>query len=139
MSDTKENTPAAFYAVILQTDGAFLTEQFDTAEALAARLKELINRDVSVSCFMGSRLHISKPPTRYLITPTGNIPLFEPEAQIEPDDTGYLGMDPIHFENPPQIKMPQQIKPAANADEFFNDDSDDIVNVFDKILPDPDA
>lgn len=129
----------AYYAVILQADGAFTTEQFADAPALAARLKELVDRDVSVACFSGSRLHISKPPYRYLLTSTGNIPLYDPPTEPEPDDTGYLGIDPIHFESPPQIKIPQQIKPAANADEFFSDDSDDVINVFDKILPDPDA
>jgi hypothetical protein len=138
MSEEVPAPAAEYYAVILQADGAFTTERFETIEGLTTRLKALIDKDVSVSCFQGKRLMISKPPLRYLLTPDGNVPLFDASPVIEPDDTGYLGVDPVHFENPPQVKVQPQIKPAANADEFFNDDSDDIVNVFDKILPDPD-
>lgn len=136
--DTNTNTPK-FHAVIYSTDGDITIESFETAEALAERLKALIDRDASAFPFMGERLHISKPPLRYLMTPTGNIPLFEVKKDnLEPDDTGYLGMDPIHFEDPPQIKV-QSVKPAAAADEFFDDNNDDTLGVFDSILPDPDS
>lgn len=139
MSDDKQDAKPEYHVVILQADGAFSTESFTTAEVLADRLKQLIDHDVSVACFYGARLAISKPPYRYLLTPGNNIPLFAAPEDPEPDETGYLGVDPIHFEDPPQISMPAQIKPAANADAFFSDESDDVINVFDKILPDPDA
>ena len=128
------------YAAILHPDGTFATEAFETIEAMAARLKELVNRDVSVACFSGSRLNISKPPMRYLMTPTGNIPLFDTEPVIEPDETGYLGVDPAHLEPPPQLSVPSVGKPVQPAnDEFFSDDDADAINIFDGALPDPDA
>lgn len=129
----------AFYAVILHPDGSFVTETFAAVEELSARLKELVNRDVSVSCFKGARLNISKPPLRYLMTPSGNIPLFDTEPAIEPDDSGYLGVDPAHLEDPPQLSVPPVGRPTTASDEFFSDDEGDAINIFDNALPDPDS
>ena len=139
MAEDKNANTLKFHAVVYSADGDITIESFETAEALAARLKALIDHDVSVFPFMGDRLYISKPPMRYLMTPSGNIPLFEVKKDnLEPDDTGYLGMDPIHFEDPPQIKV-QPVKPASAADEFFDDNTDDTLGVFDSVLPDPDS
>jgi len=105
------------------------------------RLKELIDRDVSVFNFAGAQLHISKPPFRHLLTPWGAEPLFTVPAQdFEVDDTGYLGLDPIHIGDPPQLKLPKQTTRQANADnEFFDDTDDNTLGAFDNILPDPDS
>jgi len=136
-SENNEAATPEWFAVILQADGSFLTEAFLSAEELATRLKELINKDVSVSCFRGERVLISKPPLRYLMLEAGNIPLFDAEAEVEPDDTGYLGVDPIHLEPPPAIEQPRRAS-VAN-DEFFSDDDEDALGIFDSALPDPDA
>lgn len=133
-------TPDKFYAVMLHSDGRFLTEEFDDVDALTTRLKTLIDQDVSVSCFMGARLPISKPPFRHLLTPWGARPLFDVPETLEPDDSGYLGVDPINLQDPPQLKMPAQNKPAPGApDEFFDDSEDKVLGVFDDVLPDPDS
>ena len=134
-----ETTPDRFYAVILHPDGTFATEQFDATEQMVARLKELVHRDVSVSCFCGVRLNISKPPMRYLMTPTGNLPLFDADPVIEPDDTGYLGVDPAHLEDPPQLSVPPSGRSSPASDEFFSDDDGETINIFDNVLPDPDS
>jgi hypothetical protein len=137
---SEEKTADSFYAVVLQSDGSFVTESFETAQQLADRLQTLINRDVSVSCFKGTRLHVSKPPMRYLITDDGNIPLFETDPVIEPDDTGYLGLDPTHLEDPPQLAVPTVGRPTPASDEFFSDDDEGAaINIFDNALPDPDS
>jgi hypothetical protein len=128
------------YAVILHSDGTFATEAFENIEAMVARLKELIDRDVSVACFSGVRLNISKPPMRYLMTPAENIPLFDTAPVIEPDDTGYLGLDPAHLEDPPQLSVPPVGRPTPASDEFFSDDDEGAaINIFDNALPDPDS
>lgn len=128
-----------YHAVILQADGTFTAEVFESAEALAARLKTLVNRDVSVACYRGQRLNVSKPPMRYLMTPTGNIPLFESATEIEPDDTGYLGVDPAHLEDPPQLGAAAAQKSGVDPDEFFSDDdAGDTIDIFNNALPDPD-
>lgn len=138
MADKEEKPADKFYAVVLTDDGEFCVEEFETLEQLTVRLKNLIDRDVSVFSFMGTRLHVSKPPFRHLMTPQGNIPLFDVKADgLEPDATGYLGVDPIYFESPPQVKMPAS-KPAAD-DEFFDDGDDTGTGIFDNILPDPDS
>lgn len=126
-----------FHAVILHADGTFATETFVTIDELKTRLVDLMNRDVSVSCFRGERLHISKPPMRYLMTSDGNIPLFAAEQTIEPDETGYLGVDPANFEDPPQLSPPRN--ESNEQDQFFSDDDGDAINIFDSALPDPDA
>jgi hypothetical protein len=131
-----ESTQQRHYAVILHTDGTFTTEEFESGEALAARLKALVNCDVSVSCFCGQRLFISKPPLRYLMTAAGNIPLFDVNAEVQPDDTGYLGVDPANLEEPPQLRVERS---APSSDDFFNDDDEPAINIFDSAMPDPDS
>ena len=129
-----------FYAAILHADGTYAVEEFAELPELVERVKSLIDRDVSVFSFAGTRLQISKPPFRHLLTPWGPQPLFNPPAEnLEPDDTGYLGLDPIHLEGPPEIKTSQQPKGNSQSDEFFQDDTDNVMNVFDSVLPDPDS
>jgi hypothetical protein len=135
MEENKEEPQ--YHVVILHANGDFATESFPSAAALALRLRELIDRDVSVSCFKGARLKISKPPYRYLLTPDANIALYDVPENPEPDDTGYLGVDPVHLEGPPQIKS--ATINTAQPDEFFSDDTHEIRNIFDDALPDPDA
>lgn len=132
--------PGHYYAAILNAEGDFKVEEFDTLEALRDRLRELVDRDVSVFSFAGVRLAISKPPFRHLLTPWGNLPLFNVEQdKLEPDDTGYLGVDPIHLESPPEIKTPGTPKSSVNSGDFFSDEDDGSLNVFDGVLPDPDS
>lgn len=129
-----------YFAVVLHSDGKFITEEFASVAALVIRLRELVDRDVSVSCFQGAHLPISKPPMRHLMTPEENYPLFELPSELEADDSGYLGVDPIHLGDPAQVRMPQGARPAANApDEFFDDSNDNVLGVFDNVLPDPDS
>lgn len=139
-SEALFSPPPVFYAVVLHNDGTFVTEEFDTVDALVVRLRALIDQDVSVSCFHGIRLHVSKPPMRYLMTPTDNHELFELPSAPEPDDSGYLGVDPIHMGDPPQLKLPQTARGQQNAqDDFFDDGNENVMGVFDSVLPDPDS
>lgn len=141
MADKKESRQVLFtrgyHAAILLPNGDFVVETFESAADLAVRLKTLVDRDASVYCFSGDRLQISKPPYRYLMTPKENIPLYDVPAEPEPDDTGYLGVDPAHLEAPPQLQAPSA--QITQPDEFFSDDTNEIRNVFDDALPDPDA
>lgn len=134
MSD--EPAPQKHHAVILHADGTFTTEEFESADALASRLKALVNCDVSVSCFCGQRLFISKPPLRYLMATAGNIPLFDVDTEVRPDDTGYLGVDPANLEEPPQLRVERS---TPSSDDFFNDDDEQSINIFDSAMPDPDS
>jgi hypothetical protein len=135
-------TKISFHAAILAADGTFSTESFETLPALAARITNLINQDVSVFAYAGERLKISKPPHRHLIVPgSPPIPLFALPEELEEDDSGYLGVDPIHLAVPPQLKVPAARPSAGPAkdDEFFPDDADDALGAFDSVLPDPDS
>jgi hypothetical protein len=145
MSDKDETSlsiePVRFYAAILHADGVYNVEEFETLDALVARVKGLVDRDVSVFSFAGTRLQISKPPFRHLLTPWGAQPLFDPPGDnLEPDDSGYLGLDPAHLEDPPEVKAPTgPNRSTTPTNEFFSDDDENVVNVFDNILPDPDS
>jgi len=76
---------------------------------------------------------------RYLMTPNGNVPLFDADPVIEPDETGYLGVDPTHLEDPPQLGVSTSQKAGVAPDEFFSDDDEGgTINIFDNALPDPD-
>jgi hypothetical protein len=132
--------PGLYYAVVLRADGELGVETFETRDELVTRLKELIDRDVTVFSFAGRQLKVSKPPFRHLLTPWGNLPLFDiPKDNFEPDDTGYLGIDPTHLESPPEIKAPGAHKSSVNTTDLFADEDDQSINVFDSILPDPDS
>lgn len=136
MAEKKESEVCG--VVILTPDGEFKTEVFATLDELTARLTELIDKDVSVSCFAGIPLPISKPPFRHLMTPHGNKPLFAaPTDELEADATGYLGVDPIHVFPPASIQAPVKARPAE--DEFFDDEVSDTIDVFNRMLPDPDS
>lgn len=137
-----EETPKiSFHAAILHADGRYAVESFAALEELAARLKALINQDVSVFAFRGERLHVSKGPLRYLLVPGGEpLALYDAPAELEPDDTGYLGVDPIHLGDPPQLRVPAAGRPTtAQQDEFFSADGGNILDAFDSVLPDPDS
>mgnify|MGYP006281432709 CR=1 FL=1 len=126
-----------YYAAILYPDGEYRVEQFDTEEALAEKLKSLVDKDVSVFNFAGVQLKVSKPPFRHLLTPWGSTPLFEAGAELEPDESGYLGVDPIHLAEPPQLSAPRAKQ--SQDDDFFDDKDDNSLGVFDNVLPDPDS
>ena len=130
-----------FYAAILQANGDFGVESFDTLEALVNRIKALINQDVSVFSFSGQLLPVSKPPFRHLLTPWGPKPLFDLQSdELEIDDTGYLGADPIHLTDPPILKQPRNSVPDSDdAEMFFDDAEDQSIGVFDDVLPDPNS
>lgn len=154
MAKEKQNTAAedaapafrlekiSFHAAILTSDGDFSTESFATLAELVVRIKSLIDQDVSVFAYAGERLKISRPPHRHLLVPGSDpIPLFALPEELEEDDSGYLGVDPINLAAPPQLKMPSAGRgPAAPAaDEFFSDDTAGGMGVFDSVLPDPDS
>ena len=146
MTDKQSEQPAPpqlqsleYYAAVLHATGLYSVETFATVEALTERLRELTDQDVSVFCFAGAQLKISKMPFRHLITPWGAFKLFDipPESELEEDETGYLGFDPIHLENAPEVNVKSKSAPPM-GDEFFTDPaaSDDL---FTDILPDPDS
>jgi hypothetical protein len=135
---TAEVQKISFHVAVLNHDGTYFTQAFKTLEELTAYLKTRINQDVSVFAFRGERLKISKPPMRHLLVPGQEpIPLFDSPTEFEEDETGYLGVDPINLEDPPQLKMPAVNHRAAAVDPF--DDSGDGLGVFDDVLPDPDS
>lgn len=139
MSEKRELDDIKFYAAILYPDGEYKVEQFDTVNDLSNRLKSLVDKDVSVFNFAGAQLKISRPPFRHLLTPWGSVPLFDANAaELEPDDSGYLGADFIHLAEPPQLNTPKPGR-QSNNDEFFDDKEDTGLGVFDDILPDPDS
>jgi hypothetical protein len=131
-----------FYAVILHPDGDFKVESYSDLAGLVARLKALVDRDVSVFSFSGVQLKISKPPFRHLLTPWGPQPLFDvPSDSLEADDTGYMGADAAHLAPPPVLKSPDVSRALSpDVDEFFDDGNNETgLGVFDSVLPDPDS
>ncbi|NDD52927.1 hypothetical protein EBZ39_03465 [bacterium] len=133
--------PVKFYTAVLTADGEFSVHEFDTVDDLQHKLKSLVDKDATAFNFAGMQLKISKGPFRYLLTPWGNKPLFtEPGDNFEVDDTGYLGHDAIHLQPPAEIVVPEKRSaPQPLEKEFFPDDDENIADIFDKILPDPDS
>ena len=131
----------SFHAAVLNHDGAFFTQAFETLDELVAYLKTRIDQDVSVFAFRGERLKISKPPMRHLLVPGQDpVPLFDLPGELEEDESGYLGVDPINQAEPPQLKLPggTATRPTMDDDAFGDDDAGGL-GVFDAVLPDPDS
>lgn len=128
----------SFHLAVLQPDGAFVAEEYATLDELVARIKDLTNRDVTAFVFAGQRLKMSKPPLRHLlIDGLAPVPLFDLPSSLEEDDTGYLGVDPINMEDPPQLKTPRNAAPVSA--DVFDDDDDNGADIFSDVLPDPDS
>jgi hypothetical protein len=66
------------------------------------------------------------------------IPLFDAPTDFEEDETGYLGVDPINLDDPPQLKVPQTSRPTVSDADIFDDDNG-ALGVFDGVLPDPES
>lgn len=83
----------SFYLLVLNEEGVIERYRYDTDAQLQTRLRELIDvRDVQVFPFLGHPLAISKAPLRYLVTPFGNLPLFDTELRaLELEEDGYVG------------------------------------------------
>jgi hypothetical protein len=128
----------SFHLAILQPDGSYVTESFETLPEIVARLKDLVDKDVAVYSFVGTRMHISKPPFRHLLTPWGNHPLYDVPEALEPDDTGYLGVDPIGLSAPAEIKPPAASR-QSHTQDIFSDGGGVGLGVFDDVLPHPDS
>jgi hypothetical protein len=126
-----------YYAAVLTATGALETRSFDTPEMLVEYLRELVDHDVSVACFAGTKLGVSKPPFRHLITPWNAYPLFAAQSNnFEEDTSGYLGLDPVHLEAPPTIAV-QPSRSSVVEDEFFSDGDDEAIDIFSSRLPEP--
>ncbi len=82
-----------FYLVIIPEDGLPRIEPFDELSALQSRIIALLGTEVALYPFLGSWLGISAGPWRYLITPWGNLPLFNVPApgDVRPDESGWVG------------------------------------------------
>lgn len=66
--------------------------EFDNIDDLVSKIREYEGEDVTLFPVMGWRMRISKPPMRYLLTPFGNLPLFEmPTLDNVSDDDAYMG------------------------------------------------
>lgn len=138
-AEESKSEKISFHAAVLNHNGTYFTQSFETQDELVAYLKARIDQDVSVFAFRGERLKISKPPFRHLLVPgAAPIALFDVPEELEEDETGYLGVDPINQDEPPQLKVPQGGRAPA-AEQFFGDDDGDAMSVFDNVLPDPES
>lgn len=74
--------------------GVLRQETFDNEADFIARLRSLLDSDeeVAVSLSLGFKLGVSRPPLRFLVTPWGNQPLFNPlPAELSLEEDGFLG------------------------------------------------
>jgi hypothetical protein len=100
-----------FFLVVIPEDNSPRIEQFDELGVLQARIVELLGTEVALYPFLGSWLGISAGPWRYLITPWGNLPLFDVPAPgaVRPDESGWVG-----------TKGQELVIPTRPADVFIN-------------------
>lgn len=83
--------PLPYQLVVCPADGWLSVESYNELDRLKDRIRELDGEDVSVAVFAGPQLHITGGPNRFLITPLGATPLFEPPAPGDPVPGGWLG------------------------------------------------
>lgn len=123
-----------YVLTLVPEDGVMRFEHIATEGELKFRVQQLLNsgEEVSISITFGHRLKISKPPLRHLVTPWGNIPLFDPlPEELTLEDDGYIG---------PRYAVPDLMTTPPDADELEGDDAeeeeeatptvDDTTNIF---------
>lgn len=126
----RQHEPQLILAILPET-GVLRHETFSNEADLHRRLRELLDseEEVSVSISVGFRLLISKPPLRYIVTPWGRTPLFEPlvdELSVEED--GFLGR---RYDDllPPAEEPDEDEEEEEDAADQHDEDEDDTPTV----------
>ena len=126
-----------FGMVIIPEDGWPTCEEFGTAEALVARIRELLGQSCFLFPFLGTRLGITEGVNRFLTTPFGAIPLFEiPDPTETPEvATGWVGEEPLEEfvgalapadgESPAIVSSEASLDAPVEESAFQEDDSTD--------------
>ena len=116
-----------FYLVVVPDGEAPTVEEYTDVAELAERVRELDGEPVSVFAFLGTRFHFSRGPYRYLLTPFGNMPLFDlPRAEeLGVIEDGYLGEEQEELAVP-QLP-PEETQTEEGAEDGEQDeDADDL-------------
>ena len=93
--------PEPYWVVLLnESSGQATAEDYPQRSELVARLRKLAGRGYRAFVFQGRRLKISKPPYRYLIDGTVQIPLFEVKLVADEDESGSLDNPPEGEQDP---------------------------------------
>lgn len=81
-----------FGLFVIPEDGHPIITDYDTLEALMVAIRARLETPCYILPFMGTRLGITKGPFRFLKTPLGNLPLFDPadESGTE-EEHGWVG------------------------------------------------
>ena len=108
-----------FIMVVVPDDAPPTLEQFDSVELLQARIGVLLEQDVHLFPFLGTRLGISKGPNRHLITPFGVLPLYTiPNVdQLELEDDGFVGKSRDIYQAPQSAAEPTEAVEGDEDDE----------------------
>ncbi len=92
--NTQRQVSQQFILVILPDNSWPTCEYFEDVRVLISRIQELLNKPYCLFAFLGHRLGITPGPLRFLTTPMGNLPLFDPpQAQEAADDYGWVGRE----------------------------------------------
>ncbi len=109
----------SYLLTVVPEDGILRFENLATEDELKFRIRQLLDsgEEVAISVSVGYQLRISKPPLRHLVTPWGNLPLFDPlppDLTLETD--GYIG---------PRYEAPALMTDPPDTDDLTGDDEED--------------
>ena len=104
-----------FYMVVVPDDDVPSVLEFATIEELIRGIQSRLGTPGWVFPFMGYRLHVSKGPLRWLLTPYGNLPLFSDTASPEPESSGYVGPAAVEIAFPPVSVTRAAAAPAPSS------------------------
>lgn len=111
-----------FYLLVVPDDAMPEVLEYQTIEQLVEGIRARLGTASCLFPFLGYRLHISKGPLRWLITPYGQIPLFTSEAlSPEPEVSGYVGPDAVDIPLPPTPESQRYAHAASEADPEDDD------------------
>lgn len=100
-------------------DGKLPTvKEYPDEQAIANRISEIDDTDVSVFIFFGARIPVTKPPFRCLKLPNGKlVKAFEdvPDADLEIEESGFLGRESMDL---------VEVLPDDDDDNSGEDDED---------------
>jgi hypothetical protein len=108
-----------FHLIVAPEDDMPSMETFEDIDAVRTRLQELDGQRVMVWAFAGFRMKITNPPFRYLMTPVGQLPLFDMPDNPEDEESDPWLADgaPVALEEGEEVEAEEEPETPAEEEQ----------------------
>jgi hypothetical protein len=129
----EQDSQPGFFLVVFADAALPTVERFSTVEALREAIMQLVDAEVYAVAFHGHHLPVTKKPWRYLLTPSGPVPLFDlpTTAALEVDGSNYFGQSDNAHTASEELELFERERGArvVNNNYAEDDGADDELSV----------